>query len=176
MNEAALLALFQDHRAGLAGAVRSVLGNAADHAEVLQEAFTRALVAARAGRIRADPVGFVFVVAMNCARDVRRRADRRSRDRSDEDPMELPSPDAPPDARMQRDELVARARLAIARLDDPEKEVFVLRVSGGLSFEAVADSLSIPLGTAKTRMRAALSRLRRELGAAPFGPDLGDAS
>lgn len=90
--------------------------------------------------------------------------------------MELPSPDAPPDARMQRDELVARARLAIARLDDPEKEVFVLRVSGGLSFEAVADSLSIPLGTAKTRMRAALSRLRRELGAAPFGPDLGDAS
>lgn len=169
MDEAELLALFQDHRAGLAGAVRSVLGPAADPSEVLQESFARVLVAHRERRIRTDPLGFVFVVAMNCARDVRRRMDRRARDHSDEDPMELPSTEAPPDARLQQVELVERARTAIEHLDDAEKEVFVLRVSGGLSFEAVAQALSIPLGTAKTRMRSALSRLRREL--APLEPE-----
>lgn len=176
MNETDLLALFQDHRAGLTGAVRAILGRHADPAEVLQESFARVLVAHRERRIRTDVLGFVFVVALNCARDLRRRSDRRARDHSDEDPMDLPSPEAPPDARMQRDELVERARGAIEHLDESEKEVFVLRVSGGLSFEAVAQALSIPLGTAKTRMRSALMRLRREL--APLHPehDAGDAT
>jgi DNA-directed RNA polymerase specialized sigma24 family protein len=49
-------------------------------------------------------------------------------------------------------------------LSDVEQQVFLLRVSGELSFEAVANALAIPLGTAKTRMRSALQKLRQKLG------------
>ena len=45
---------------------------------------------------------------------------------------------------------------------------FLLRTSAGLSFEAAAQELGIPVGTAKTRMRSALLHLRGALAA--FAP------
>ena len=52
---------------------------------------------------------------------------------------------------------------AIHELKNSEKEVFLLRTSAGLSFEEAANALHIPVGTAKTRMRAALIHLRQSL-------------
>ncbi|MCP5042805.1 MAG: RNA polymerase sigma factor SigE, partial [bacterium] len=40
--------------------------------------------------------------------------------------------------------------------------------SGELTFEATAEALDIPVGTAKSRMRSALAKLRRDLSA--FAP------
>jgi DNA-directed RNA polymerase specialized sigma24 family protein len=39
-----------------------------------------------------------------------------------------------------------------------------LRLSAGLKFEVIAELLKIPLGTALSRMHAAVERLRTELG------------
>ena len=48
--------------------------------------------------------------------------------------------------------------------------MFLLRTSAGLSFEQAAHALRIPVGTAKTRMRAALIKLRKKLNdIAPAG-------
>ena len=58
-------------------------------------------------------------------------------------------------------------------LEDDVKEVFLLRVSGELTFEAIAEALGIPVGTAKTRMRTALRRLRSHL--AHLAPGAGTA-
>ena len=66
-------------------------------------------------------------------------------------------------------ETLSAARTAILKLEEDVKEVFLLRVSGELSFEAIAEALAIPVGTAKTRMRKALARLRHHLQA--FAPD-----
>ena len=56
-----------------------------------------------------------------------------------------------------------RLRKAIMGLREEEKEVFLLRQNGGLTYEQVAESMGIPLGTVKTRMRMALSKLRSVL-------------
>ncbi len=156
--------LFREHGDGLAGAVRGVLG-AADVQEILQEAFLKALRALQDGFAPRHPVAWIFVITMNLARDQRRKNRRRNRAIEDQDPMELQSKEPAPAAGLERDEALAAARHAIHELEPKEREVFLLRTSAGLSFREAADALQIPIGTAKTRMRAALARLRQSLTA-----------
>jgi RNA polymerase sigma-70 factor (ECF subfamily) len=160
-----LAQLFQEHRQGLSGAVRGVLGGSADVAEVLQDAFLKCWQGWQRDGAPSDPVAWIFVVTWNVAVDVRRRGQRRPPHTSldEETAMKLHTESPPLQALEAREEL-AFAQAAIERLADPEKQVFLLRVSGGLTFDAVAVALAIPLGTAKTRMRTALQKLRRSLG------------
>lgn len=166
--ESTLAELFQAQRRGLAGAVRSVLGGSAEVAELLQESFLRCWRSWRRGERPADPVAWIFVVTWNTAVDARRQQRRRPAPVAiDEEILMQPATEPAPDGAMEQRDEVARAQRAIERLADPEKQVFLLRVAGGLSFAAVASALSIPEGTAKTRMRTALQRLRWALGALP---------
>jgi RNA polymerase sigma-70 factor (ECF subfamily) len=164
--------LFRDHGEGLAGAVRGVLGSA-DTQEILQEAFLKALGALSNGFTPRHPVAWIFVITMNLARDHRRKEQRRNKGTAggtrvvqnleDVNPMELQSKEPAPSAGLERAEALAAARNAIHDLRPKEREVFLLRTSAGLSFKEAAESLRIPVGTAKTRMRAALANLRRTL-------------
>lgn len=168
-----LAKLFAGHKEGLAGAVRGILGRRADVQEILQEAFVRAWKVwntGSAGSIE-DPVAWVFVLTMNVARDQRRKGMRRrpSVQLEEVDPVKMTSTDPNPLQRLQSHEWVRAARDAILDLEEAEKEVFVLRVSGGRTFSSIAEALGIPEGTAKTRMRSALRRLRQTLkGYAPI--------
>ena len=47
------------------------------------------------------------------------------------------------------------------RLRPDEKEVFLLRQNGGLTYEEIAEIRKAPVGTVKTQMRSALQKLRR---------------
>lgn len=164
---------FQAHRQGLAGAVRSVLGPSADVAELLQDAFLKCWRSWQQGTRPTDPVAWIFVVTWNVAVDARRqRARRPSHESWNEDTMPLATTTPSPSHALEQREAVARAQAAIAGLSDPEQQVFLLRVAGELTFEAVAASLAIPVGTAKTRMRAALQKLRATLGVAPAKEEL----
>jgi len=166
-SEPTLEELFQAQRQGLAGAVRAVLGSSADCREVLQEAFLRCWPTWQRGERPRCPVAWIFVVTWNAAVDVRRRQRRRPASAAlDEETLMQPVTETAPDRAIEQRDEIARAQRAIERLADPEKQVFLLRVSGGLSFAAVAAALEIPEGTAKTRMRSALQRLRRALGVA----------
>ncbi|MHC4514836.1 MAG: RNA polymerase sigma factor [Planctomycetota bacterium] len=165
--------LFREHGDGLAGAVRGVLGSA-DVQEILQEAFLRAFRALQDGFAPRHPVAWIFVITMNLARDQRRKDQRRHgaggtgrtvQALEDVNPMELQSKEPAPSAGLEREEALAAARDAIHELKPAEREVFLLRTSAGLSFQEAAEALRIPIGTAKTRMRAALARLRRSLTA-----------
>ena len=57
-----------------------------------------------------------------------------------------------------------RVEVAMAKLSEPQREAVTLAYYGGLSQSEVANELGIPLGTAKTRLRDAMIRLRQELG------------
>ncbi|HZN39988.1 MAG TPA: sigma-70 family RNA polymerase sigma factor, partial [Planctomycetota bacterium] len=89
--------MFQTHRQGLAGAVRSVLGGSADVTEVLQDAFLKCWRDWQRGTRPDDPVAWIFVVVWNVAVDARRRRQRQPiHETLDEDqtvtPNTLPSP------------------------------------------------------------------------------------
>jgi RNA polymerase sigma-70 factor, ECF subfamily len=60
-------------------------------------------------------------------------------------------------------ESVERLRQAIQQLRDEEKEVFLLRQNGELTYEEIAELRSCPVGTIKTQMRSALEKLRKLL-------------
>ena len=58
---------------------------------------------------------------------------------------------------------MARLRQAVEQLRPEEQEVFLLRQNGDLTYEEIAQAVGAPLGTVKTRMRLALSKLRVSL-------------
>ena len=171
---------------GLAGAIQGVLGGGADLQEILQEVFLKAWRALEAGKTPREPRAWLFTICLNEARDRARRAGARPDHRSLEDePLEATqtlgatrTPDAArrqdPAAQVADRETLDAARAAIERLDDPLKDVFLLRVSGDLAFPQVAEALGIPLATAKGRMRRALTQLRTAL--APYHDLPGDAA
>lgn len=170
--EPPLLELFQTHRQGLAGAVRSVLGQTADVTEVLQDAFLKCWRSWQHGTRPDDPVAWIFVVVWNVAVDARRKRQRRPNHESlNEDAMPIATTQPSPSHALEQREALARAQAAVAGLSDPEQQVFLLRVAGELTFEGVADALAIPVGTAKTRMRAALQKLRAAMGVTVVSPE-----
>jgi RNA polymerase sigma-70 factor, ECF subfamily len=56
-------------------------------------------------------------------------------------------------------------RAAVGRLPEPQREAVVLAYWGGLTAGQIARRVQIPLGTAKSRLRLGLARLRDELPA-----------
>jgi RNA polymerase sigma-70 factor (ECF subfamily) len=50
-------------------------------------------------------------------------------------------------------------------LRDEEREIFLLRQNGNLTYEQIAEMRGTPVGTVKTQMRAALAKLKKVLGA-----------
>jgi len=162
-------------RERLAGTAYHVLGHRHDARDAVQEAFVRCW-RARAGvdGVR-DLDAWIFSVVLNTAKDLRRRrAVRRAGPLPTEDAMHPTTLDPEPQASAERAETVERLRAAIGALPEREREVFLLRENGDLTFEAIASLLGIPVGTAKTRMRLALRRLREVLDVPSRAPLLAE--
>jgi len=64
---------------------------------------------------------------------------------------------------LEHKESIDRVRQAILGLRDEEKEVFLLRQNGDLTYEQIAEMRRCPVGTIKTQMRTALEKLRKVL-------------
>jgi RNA polymerase sigma-70 factor (ECF subfamily) len=55
-------------------------------------------------------------------------------------------------------------RAALGRLPEPQREALVLAYWGGLTADEIARRSAVPLGTAKSRIRLGLAKLRTECG------------
>ena len=69
-----------------------------------------------------------------------------------------------PEADLVRNEQIDQLRKAVLKLRPKEQEVFLLKQNGNLTYEQIAQATGMPLGTVKTRMRAAISNLRVSVG------------
>jgi len=69
--------------------------------------------------------------------------------------------DAGPGETLERKEWIERLRRAILDLREEEKEIFLLRQNGELTYEQIAEMRACPVSTVKTQMRSALEKLRR---------------
>src|SRR5215213_810611 len=65
--------------------------------------------------------------------------------------------------RVENQEQLERLRQAIRTLRLEEQEIFLLRQNGELTYEQIAEARSMPVGTVKTQMRSALTKLRKVL-------------
>ena len=80
----------------------------------------------------------------------------------------MPLRDRLPDERravdpIEQDDLRQRIQQALATLSDGHRDVFVLAHNQGLKYHEIGDILDIPEGTVKSRMFAAMRKLRVEL-------------
>ena len=132
--------------------------------DVVQEAFVA--VWKDAGRF--DPAkgslsSWLFALARHKAIDLIRRETNISKRTADVD-LELQEASDDVDEavwiRVRRDRVVA----AMATLPEAQRTALELAFFGGLTHVEVAEKLDIPLGTAKTRIRTALLRLRETIG------------
>jgi RNA polymerase sigma-70 factor, ECF subfamily len=98
---------------------------------------------------------FLMGVARFKAIDVVRREERA---RSRESLVGSSTFESPAADRGVADTIVVRA--ALTKLPSPKREVVFLIYYRGLTLREVADAMGIPVGTAKTRMRDSLMKLR----------------
>ena len=106
----------------------------------------------------------LYPVAKNLTlSSLRQRA--RLDDSEDFDPDRLPAPGAADPA--ERDP--ARLSSALARLSPERREVLLLRFVDDMSLQGIADTLSIPLGTVKSRLHLAVRELRDSPEIKDFG-------
>jgi len=132
-----------------------------DAADATQETLLRACRRLKAWRLGADAVGWVYGIAMNVVREVRRR---RWRSRTAEVELELlAGADGP--TRADGDELAVVAA-ALARLPARQREAVVCRFLRQMSVRETADVMGCAEGTVKAAVFAALDNLRQMLGSA----------
>ena len=83
-----------------------------------------------------------------------------------EDPPDVPTePEEGPEATAVRRDEVAEVVAAMAELPPAYRAALTLRHMQQLSYQEVADALSLPLGTVKTHLHRARAALKRRLAA-----------
>lgn len=170
-DEHPLVVCFNSVRQELVGTLVHVLGSRDLALDAAQEAFLKCWRA----RDSLDGVGnlraWLFRVALNSAKDVRRSAWRRKARPLGERERSLAGEVAPPGAALEQAEEVESLRAAIRALRPEERDVFLLRQAGELTYDEIALARGAPVGTVKTQMRAAVQKLRAAL-AQPEPPEV----
>jgi len=167
LTDESLVALFNRLRDELVSTLMYLLGNADDAQDAAQEAFLKCWRARHTLPDVQNLRAWIFRVGLNAAKDFQRSAwHRRSRPLPEDDLM-IPGRDDAPGAMLEDQEALDRLREAITVLRQEEKEVFLLRQNGELTYEQIAEIRNAPVGTVKTQMRTALQKLRKVLNPEP---------
>jgi RNA polymerase sigma-70 factor (ECF subfamily) len=151
--------LYERHARPLFAFIRKHLADAHEAEDVLHETFMT-LLRHRDRDAAASLRAWLFTVARNlCLNRLRsRRRGARALDA-------IPAPDAvtPPDLAVEQRQSAERLRRAVERLPAHLAELYTLRANG-MSYEELAEVLSVPVGTVKSRMHEVVARLREEVG------------
>lgn len=166
-DEAAFAELYDATSARVYGLVLRVVRDPAQAEEVAQEAYLEIWrTAARFDARRGSPVSWLLTIAHRKAVDRVRSAEAASRRDSTYHREARPiDHDATSEAATASIE-AGRVRHALQSLTEAQREALELAYFGGYTHTEVATMLELPLGTAKTRIRDGLIRLRDEMGVA----------
>jgi len=161
-----IVVAFADLRDELISTLVYVLGNRDDALDAAQDAFLKCW---RARDTVAEVVNlraWIFRVGLNTAKDMQRSAWSRKVKALGAEEIMIVAREPLTGAALEDEESLRLLRTAIAGLRSDEKEVFLLRQNGGLTYEQIAEIRQAPVGTVKTQMRSALMKLRRALNPA----------
>jgi RNA polymerase sigma-70 factor (ECF subfamily) len=158
-----LLRAFNAMRVELVSTLFYVLGNYEDAQDVSQDAFLKCWRnRAGVGEVR-NLRAWIFRIGINAAKDLQRNAWRRRARPLVGATTLVETQDGCPVKNAEEHEAMERLRQAILHLRPEEREVFLLRQNGCLTYEEIAKIRRSPVGTVKTQMRAAAAKLRQVL-------------
>src|SRR3954470_22485265 len=160
---------FEQHERAVYGAAMRILGNAAQAQDVVQDVFLR--VWRRPGSFdagRGELGSYLRLMARSRALDLWREGQAAGR-ASDRLKVVVggaePRVEEQPVSALERNDTRESVQDALRRLPEPQREALVLAYWGGLTADQIARREQVPLGTAKSRIRLALAKLRQELPA-----------
>jgi RNA polymerase sigma-70 factor, ECF subfamily len=127
----------------------------------VQETLFRAFRGLDRWRGEASFRSWLFTIAGNLTRDAFRR--RKGREVIPLEDRDLPDR-ADPDAELAASELEERLRTELGRLPRLQREVFLLRVQEGTSYQDIAAALGTTPGAARVHYHHAVKRLKELVG------------
>jgi RNA polymerase sigma-70 factor (ECF subfamily) len=146
--------LFDRYKNPVYGFVRRRVDDPGRAEEITQDIFL-ALVQRRNGyEVRARFRTYLYRIALNRVASEHRK--------KPEAVTELPAPIAGSDP-----SIIQQVRDALQRLEPEQKQVVMLREYEGLSYQEIADVMSVPVGTVRSRLFRAKLALRDMLAPAP---------
>ena len=159
--EADLERLYDAHAAALYALALNLTRNEADARDLLQDAFVKVARHPESLRDVREERAFLLRLVHNAAIDLFRRRQTRTAvaDAFAQEPPTVFAPTADPDEQAFRSALTD----ALAELPADQRTVVHLKLWEGLTFEAIAEGLGIPLNTAASRYRYGLDKLRHRL-------------
>ena len=167
-DAASLDLLVARYRQALFSWLMGTVGNRADAEDLFQDIWFRVIRHAE----RFNDVSFkawLWKIARNIVIDFRRK---RKPDLSldavedeDDQPLvnQLTASGMGPAESVEREDLTKRVMCAVSSLPEVQRDVFLMRVQGNLSFGEIAATLGIPLNTALGRMHDAMMKLKKLL-------------
>jgi len=148
----------------------NLLGDRDEALDLSQEVFLRVFRTIHRFRGQSSLRTWIYRIAVNQARNRQRfwrrrhRADQVSLDLHVAAHGELPSMSlAGPDRLLAQKELASRLDRALGHLPFDQRTAIVLREIDGLSYDEIAFSLGVAVGTVKSRLTRARQALRLEL-------------
>jgi RNA polymerase sigma-70 factor (ECF subfamily) len=130
-------------------------------ADVVQDTFV-SLCKADRGQVESHLAAWLFTVCKHRAFDVR-RARGRLAELVEEDGMQ--SPDSGPMTRTERRESMSRVLEVLERLGARERQIVILKFSGGLKYKEIAEVMQISVSNVGVILHEAIKTIRDELGA-----------
>jgi RNA polymerase sigma-70 factor (ECF subfamily) len=156
----AFVQFYDRHAPRLLGALMKWLGHRGDAEDVLQEIFLQVWCRASQYNASRSPAEvWLFVIARSRALDYLRRLP----------PGRLPSMTLEEVTRgdalciLESREAIQQVRKALAMLPEEQRSAITLAFYEGMTYDQVARLQAIPLGTAKTRIRTGMKRMRELL-------------
>jgi RNA polymerase sigma-70 factor, ECF subfamily len=164
-DESALAELYDRHARLVFSLALRILQNRADAEDVVQEVFAQVWTQARRYEGERGAVA-AWMLMMARSRAIDRLRARRARPETGADtPVTQNVADAAPtqDLLLLSNEEVRKLREALDALPAVQRAALELSYYEGLTHVEIADRLSEPLGTVKTRIRQAVIKLRESL-------------
>ena len=160
----AVAELYDRHAARVMGLALRIVRNSSDAEDVVQEVFSQAWrTAPNYQPARGTVAGWLLMMARTRAID-RLRSRQSRRDAVDGPELDgLPADVAPVSEQLIASQQAARVREAMTTLPVEQRTALELAYFEGLTQTEIAERTQTPLGTVKTRIRTALTSLRRSV-------------
>jgi RNA polymerase sigma-70 factor (ECF subfamily) len=169
-DEAACAEVVAEHQRMVVQLAMNLLGDRDEALDLSQEVFLRVFRTIHRFRGHSSLRTWIYRIAVNQARNRHRfwrrrhRADQVSLDQHIAAHGELVSAgETTPDRVLAQKELADQLQRALDGLPFDQRSVIVLREVDGLSYEEIAYSLGVAVGTVKSRLTRARQALRAEL-------------